>query len=470
MSSEQPQQPETTTTTALATTTPSTSLVNRSSSLRSPYSSSLYSGGGLYNRGGYGMGGMGMGMGMGMGGMGMGMNRFGQNPQQNGNRGLQQEYQQVFQGLKAVLQMGFSAFGLYTYGKMFGSMMIKIVKFGLRKSKDAGKAILAWTVFNTYSTKVLNGIFTRARRSNGGIFNLVFKALLSVGILGIALVWFLIKSSDLEVEEEEILRRLSKRKEIKQKKMREFEECNFIFYFFFSIFFFEKLFDDVIFIFFSDYENLHKQVEDAIQKEKEAEEIFEEAIQEEEEGEDETESTEEMSEENSKEEKSEELDNEKIIKENFPKKKEKSEKSEEDKIERKLQKEKKEKTTSEEFWMKKESELEKQLKVIEEGDALNKLFGDDDDSFDFPPKKITKEESEKIENEILLSWPEIPTPKQQENTPEPEEEEIVVVLNKSPSLEKIEEEPKKEEDDKKELDLGSIFEKVPMKAKKPWLR
>lgn len=149
-----------TTTSTTTPTEPQTTLLSSS-----PYSStygrnslyggsSLYGGGGLYNSpSSYGM---------------MGMNRFSQNQnfnQQNG--GLRQDYQQVFQGLRAMLQMGFSAFGLYTYGKMFGNMMFKILKFSLRKCKDLGKKILALTLFNRFSTKILNGVFRKLGREMG---------------------------------------------------------------------------------------------------------------------------------------------------------------------------------------------------------------------------------------------------------------------------------------------------------------
>lgn len=208
-------------TASTALTTPlATNPLLRTSSFSSPYSAGgLYGGSSLYSGGLYG--GNSFGMMNGFGGQNM------QNPNQN--PGFRQDYQQVFQGLRAVLQMGFSAFGLFTYGKMFGSMMIKMVKFAMRKCTDGTKALLAWTIFNRYSTKVLNGIFTKADNVNGGVFNLFFKGLFSVGILAIALIWFLIKSSDLEERETDIIEKIRKRKALKRKKLLEFENCNFLF-------------------------------------------------------------------------------------------------------------------------------------------------------------------------------------------------------------------------------------------------
>lgn len=175
-------------------------------------------GGGMYGGGmGMGMGGMGMGMG------GMGMNRFGMNRQQPG--GMRQDYQNVFQGLRALLQMGFSAFGLFTYGKMFGNMMIKMMKFAFRKTKDGVKILLAWTVFNRYSTKVMNGVFTKVSKKNGGVFNIVFKAVFSIGVLGLSLIWFLMKSNDIEEQESEILMKMKRKRQEKMRKLKEFEEC-----------------------------------------------------------------------------------------------------------------------------------------------------------------------------------------------------------------------------------------------------
>lgn len=193
-----------------------------------------------------------------------------------------------------------------------------------------------------------------------------------------------------------------------------------------------------------------------MKKEQDAEEIFKEAEEkfmlEEEESDDSKEGDEEFND-----------DEDDTSEEIFKKKDEETEKKiieekneENQKIE--ITEETQKKTTSEEFWVKKETELEKQLKAMEEGDALNRLF--DDDSFDevrLKKNKLTKAESIKLENTILLSWPTIG-----ENLEKVENEPV---LEKKTSILENEEIAENCEED-----FSSVFNKTPVLAKKPWMR
>lgn len=202
-----------------------------------------------------------------------------------------------------------------------------------------------------------------------------------------------------------------------------------------------------------DYDNLQKKIEDAMKKENEAEKLFTQALEEHnsEEGEEEGEEEEGGEEEGEE----EEEENVEIMKEG----EEEGEIKEE--VETQLDKPGEKKSTSEEFWMKKESKLKKQLQAFEDGEALNKLFNDEDSFEVVGPQKYTKQESIKLENDILLSWPTL-----NKAVVEDACETLPPVMDKSTSLQK-----ELERKEGKEIaDLGSIFDTVAPPAKKPWMR
>ena len=229
MTSNEPQQPttdQTATTPTAGTAAPNTTSLSQRPQYRSSFGSGMYGssmygssmyGGGMYGRSMYG----GMG-GMGMGGMGMGAN----NPQ----NGFRQEYQGFFQGLRAVISTGFSAFGLFSYGKIFTGMMIKIVKTVFRKSTDGAKKLIAWGFFNRVTTKVMNG-FVRSVKGGGSeveMVNLFFKGLLGIGLAGLAVVYFLIRKNGVDENEAMIRRNMKRRRKARERRLKEMEDCKVV--------------------------------------------------------------------------------------------------------------------------------------------------------------------------------------------------------------------------------------------------
>ena len=179
----------------------------------SMYGSSGYGsmlGGGMYGRGmmGGGLGGMGMGMG-GMGGLPQG---------QPG--GFRQDYHTVFAGLKNLLQIAYSGLGLFSFGKLFGTMAWNLVKNIAKKFLKGAKLIYGLIFLNKVSAKIINGAVQRARSvsadSAAGIF---VKALFAVAIACIVAVGFLQASHSLDEDEDRIRRQASSR-------LRELEVTN----------------------------------------------------------------------------------------------------------------------------------------------------------------------------------------------------------------------------------------------------
>jgi len=203
---------------------------SQSLSMRRPQYSSSYGQYGSPMSMGMGMGMRGMGMGMGLSQMGsMGMNQMGQGI--GGPNGFQQEYQGVFHGLRNVLQISFAGISLFAYGKIFGGMALKIGRFLFNKAKNGVRWVLAYIVFNKYSTKIMNGVVTQIK--SGGTAteasSLLFKGLLLLGMLGVAVIWFMLKSANMEEEEHKILMKMLQRRKAKIRKQRELDEC-IIFY------------------------------------------------------------------------------------------------------------------------------------------------------------------------------------------------------------------------------------------------
>lgn len=138
--------------------------------------------------GGYGMGGMG-----GMGGLG---------GQPGGPNGFRQNYQGFFSGLQNLLQILYSGLGLFAFGKMFGTMVINMIKAIAKKCFQGTKYLLALIFMNRISMKIINGAMARAKAVSGSSVGAIMaKALFTVGVSCIAAVWFLMREDALAEEE-----------------------------------------------------------------------------------------------------------------------------------------------------------------------------------------------------------------------------------------------------------------------------
>lgn len=228
-------QPATTTETALTTTTPATGAMG--STLGNRYGSSM--GMGMGSR--YGMGGMGMGSSYGMGGMGMGMGGMGMGRMgMMGGRGmnnpnsqqLNQHSQQMFHGMRSMIQMGFATFGVFTYGKLFLEMVKNAMGWTYNTVIWIFKKFLSTFVFNNITTKILNGIVNRnssagpsgAGPDSNSPYGLFFRGLMTAGLMALGWVWFMYKQSNMSEYEHLLEERLKKRKIEREQKMREFDE------------------------------------------------------------------------------------------------------------------------------------------------------------------------------------------------------------------------------------------------------
>jgi hypothetical protein len=215
---------ETPTETPATTNSPQTTGLNPTTS-STVATRPTYGMGNRFSRMGMGMGGYGgMGMGMGMGGygrMGMGMNPGGP------PNGFQQQYQGFFAGLRNVLQMSFSGISLYMYGKIFGSMMIKVIKFLAKKLLDGGRWLLAVFLFNRHATKILNGVVKQAKESGSStdLARAMFRGLLLLGLLGLAVLFFMMRGTNMEEEETRLLSAVRARKARREAEMSKLEQC-----------------------------------------------------------------------------------------------------------------------------------------------------------------------------------------------------------------------------------------------------
>lgn len=184
-----------------------------------------------YGSMGYGgMGGMGMGMGrMGMG-MGMGGMRGGMG-QQNGPGGFQQEYHGFFNGLRQLLQISFSGFSLYAYGKIFASMVWKMTKYLASKIVDGGRWLLAFFIFNRYSTKIMNGVVSKIKTQDSAAYvsKTMFQGLLMIGALGLSILWFMARSNTMDEEELKMIQRAKRRRMIIEEQKKRQLRCKDIF-------------------------------------------------------------------------------------------------------------------------------------------------------------------------------------------------------------------------------------------------
>ena len=161
------------------------------------YGSSMF-GGGMYG----GLGGMGMG---GMGGMGMGGAMGGIPGQPGGPGGFRQDYRTVFAGLNNILQILYSGLGLFSFGKLFGSMVFNLVKGIAKKMLQGGKWLYHLLFLNRVSAKIINGAVYRARSVRPANMGSYFmKILFTVGVIIFGICWFLIREERLEEEERKI--------------------------------------------------------------------------------------------------------------------------------------------------------------------------------------------------------------------------------------------------------------------------
>ena len=205
------------------TTTPGVT----TSTLTPTYGSSMYSspgllGGGMYGGGMYGTSMLGGGMyGGGMYGASSLLNR-------NQPNSFRQEYQGVLQGLRSAIQMGFSTFGLITYGKIFSSMVLNMIKFVFRKTRDTLKYLVGVIIFNRYSTKIMNGVFRKIQDESSprkAVLHYFFRGLVSIGMLGIALMWFMLRRNSLDEQVAVIQRNMRRRRKMKEMRMLKMKQC-----------------------------------------------------------------------------------------------------------------------------------------------------------------------------------------------------------------------------------------------------
>lgn len=162
-------------------------------------------GGGLY---GGGLGGMGMG---GMYGGGLGMGGLGQTP--GGQPGsFRQNYQNIFSGFQNLLQVLYSGLGLFAFGKLFGSMVYKMVKAIASRFFKGSKYIFSLIFMNRVSIKVINGAIARAKTvSQSSVGSIMVKAFFTAGLLSIGAAWFLMRQDQLALEEQRIKNQAMKR-------------------------------------------------------------------------------------------------------------------------------------------------------------------------------------------------------------------------------------------------------------------
>lgn len=217
------------------TTTPSTSLGMGS------YGSSYGLGMGGYGGMGMGMGMGGYGMGMGMGGMGM-MGRRGMNGQGPISHSLHQDTRAMFHGMRSMIHMGFATFGVFTYGKLFMEMIKNAMGWSYRTTIWLFKKFLSTFILNSWTTKVLNGIFNSFGRGGGpsvgpgqvggpqgsSLAGIFFRGLMTAGLMALGLIWFMYKQSNMSEYEHLLEERLRKRKIERELKMKEFNERKFI--------------------------------------------------------------------------------------------------------------------------------------------------------------------------------------------------------------------------------------------------
>ena len=62
------------------------------------------------------------------------------------------------------------------------------------------------------------------------VSNALFRGLLLVGLLGVAIAWFLIRSANMDEEEALFMRRVRRRKQEREEKLKKLEECKFQFF------------------------------------------------------------------------------------------------------------------------------------------------------------------------------------------------------------------------------------------------
>lgn len=208
-------QPVTTISNPNTLSTPSSLSLSRPISSMNRYSSYGGLGGGYGSMGA--MGGMGGYSSMGMGRMGRGAAQ--PNPQQP-------DYRSFFFGIQTLMQMIYSGVGFFMFTKIFSKMMVKMVKFICNKTLKGIKLAFATLFLNRVSTRVLDGVFRSHKNGSSGAatISLCARALASVCLLGISVVWFLNGSNKQDEEAEEIMSRLKERKRRRQEELRKLNE------------------------------------------------------------------------------------------------------------------------------------------------------------------------------------------------------------------------------------------------------
>ena len=141
--------------------------------------------------------------------------------------GFQQEYQGFFNGLRNVLQISFSGISLYAYGRIFGSMMLKLGKFIFKKAVGAGRWLLAVLFFNRYATKVLNGVVKEAQNSSNSaeITRLMFRGFLLLGLLGLAVLFFMLRGTLMDEEEAKLMQKVRIRRTKREQEIEKLNKC-----------------------------------------------------------------------------------------------------------------------------------------------------------------------------------------------------------------------------------------------------
>jgi hypothetical protein len=130
-----------------------------------------------------GMGGMGMGSMMGMGGMGMNHNR---------RPGATNEFHNIVQGFNGTMQLMYAGAGLVSFGKIFGGMLVEMIKKGSAFIYNTTKSVLKALLFNRVSYKILDGFWKDSfkLKSKSDYIGLVLKALGLIAATGLCLLFF----------------------------------------------------------------------------------------------------------------------------------------------------------------------------------------------------------------------------------------------------------------------------------------
>ena len=118
----------------------------------------------------------------------------------------------MFAGLKNLLQIAYSGIGLFSFGKMFGSMAWNLVKNIAKKFFKGVKFMYGLIFLNKISAKIINGAVQRARSVSADSAPSIFvKALFAVAIACIVAVGFMQASHSLDEDEDRIRRLASSR-------------------------------------------------------------------------------------------------------------------------------------------------------------------------------------------------------------------------------------------------------------------